>query len=188
MIIQQFVKRNRVLLVKIKQKKRRNTMKTHCIRLLPLYLVALLTVAIVTGCAQSYNLGLVKPDQSGSSHEITTDNYKVKIIVTPITEDHQYVCSIKLFNKNDNAQLKEIESKMGIKKYQMTQINSKQRTYTKNNYIGGIIPTLNTSTMKYEFKYELKSKGKYDLNIEVSKIDGKILDKDILISFEQEVK
>lgn len=163
-------------------------MKTHCIRLLPLSLFALLAAAIVTGCAQSYKIGLVKPYKSSSPHEFITGNYKVNLVITPIAEGNEFVCSIQLFNKGDNSTVKEIEADMNIARDRISQINSKMRGSIRHNYISGIIPTLNTSTMEYEFKYDLKSKGKYDLNIEVSKIDGKILDKDILISFEQEVK
>ena len=163
-------------------------MNANYIHLRSLHLAAILAIVIVTGCAQSYKIGLVKPDKSSSQHEFISGNYKVNLVITPIAEGNEFVCSIQLFNKGDNSTVKEIEADMNITRDRISQINSKMRGSIRHNYIGGIISTLNTSTMKYEFKYELKSKGKYDMNIEVSKIDGEILDKDILISFEQEVK
>jgi hypothetical protein len=52
----------------------------------------------------------------------------------------------------------------------------------------GIEPITDKLSNDYDYKYKFSGKGKYELTIKLTEINGKELEKEIQISFDQEVK
>ena len=157
-------------------------------RISKIYLAVIVVSAFIAGCVQPINLGLMESGKNSSVQEFYVNNYKMKLRVIPIANDYEYNYSFSLVNKNDDAPVKNVESTLGIKKYPYyPQFHGRHR-HDKEYVANGLEPFYDSTKIGYEYKYKFKNKGKYELTIKLTEINGKELDKDIQISFDQEVK
>ena len=147
---------------------------------------------LVSGCVSSYNIGnigLMEPGKNSAAQEFYIDNYKMKIRVLPVTEDGEFMYSISLLNKVDRTPFKDVKSTMDIKKYPMKEQKTHFRhRHGKDKIVSDLVPIIDSISIDYDYKYKFKDKGKYELTIKLTEIEGKELEKEILVSFDQEVR
>lgn len=163
-------------------------MKTISHRIPKIFFVMIFVSVFITGCVQPINLGLMETGKNSSVQEFYVDNYKMKVRVIPISDNYQYICSISLSDKNNSALIKDVKSVMDIKKYSSRSTPRGGIQRVKQMIINDIEPIKDSLSNDLEYKYNLKSKGKYELTIKLIEINGKELEKDVLVCFDQEVK
>ncbi len=112
----------------------------------------------------------------------------MKVRVMPVAEDYQYICSISLSDKDNSTSIKDVKSNMDIKKYSSHSTPRGGIQRVKQMIINDIEPIKDSLSNDFEYMYKLRNKGKYELTIKLTEIDGKELEKEILVSFDQEVK
>lgn len=157
-------------------------------RISEIYLAVIFVLVFITGCVQPINLGLMESGKNSFVQEFYANNYKMKLRVIPISDENEYHYLLSIVNKNDDEPAKNVESTLGIKKYQLyPQFHGRHR-HAKKFIAGGLEPFYDSTKSGYGYKYKFKNKGKYELTIKLTEINGKELAKDILISFDQEVK
>lgn len=167
-------------------------MKLINIKKAAMFVALIVILIIVQGCVTSYNfgnIGMMEPNKNSSLQEFYIDNYKMKIRVLPVTEDREFMYSISLLNKSDRTPLKDVKSTMDIKKYP----TKEQKTHFRHRHgmdkiVSDLTPIIDSVSIDYDYKYKFNSKGKYELTIRLTQIEGKELEKEILVSFDQEVK
>ena len=150
---------------------------------LKICLVLIIFSVFATGCVQTINLGLVEANRM---QEFYADDYKMRIRIIAI-DDAEFTYSISFFDKSDNTPIKDVKAEMDIKKYPQNPKYHYRHRHEKQMLASGLKLNFDAISNDYDFKYKFKSKGKYELTIRLSEIDGKPLDKDLLISFNQEV-
>ena len=163
-------------------------MKTINHRIPKIFFVMIFISVFIAGCVQPINLGLMETGKNSIVQEFYVDNYKMKVRVMPITDDYQYICSLSLSDKDISTPIKDVKSNMNVKKYTS---HSKPRggiERVKQMILNDIEPIKDSLSNDFEYKYKLRNKGKYELTIKLTEINGKELEKDILVSFDQEVK
>ncbi|MEW6506172.1 MAG: hypothetical protein AB1432_00345 [Bacteroidota bacterium] len=151
-----------------------------------IFFVMIFISVFLAGCVQPINLGLMETGKNSKAQEFYVANYKMKVSVMPITDDYQYICSISLSDKDNSTSIKDVKSNMDIKKYSSHSTPRGGIQRTKQVIINDIEPI--KDSLSNDFEYKLKSKGKYELTIKLTHIEGKELEKEILVSFDQEVK
>ncbi|MEW6004955.1 MAG: hypothetical protein AB1695_06520 [Stygiobacter sp.] len=147
------------------------------------FLVLIIFSVFATGCVQTIKLGLV---ESNRMQEFYADDYKMRIRIIAI-DDAEFTYSISFFDKNDNTTITDVKAEIDIKKYPQNPKSHFKHRHGKQMLVSGLKPNFDETTKDYDFKYKYSGKGKYELTIRLSEIDGKPLDKDLLISFNQEV-
>lgn len=153
-----------------------------------IFFVMTFVSAFITGCIQPINLGLMETGKNSSVQEFYVDNYKMKVRVIPISDNYQYICSISLSDKDNSASIKDVKSVMNIKKYSSQSTPRGGNRRIKQMMINDIEAIKDSLSNNYEYRYKLKSKGKYEVTIKLTEINGRELEKDILVYFDQEVK
>ena len=146
-----------------------------------MFFVMIFISVFITGCIQPINLGLIEIGQKSTEQEFYIDNYKMKVRVIPVAEDYQYICSLSLSEKDNSASIKDVKSIMDIKKYYSRSTPRGGIQKVKQIIINNIEPMKDSLSNDFEYKYKLKNKGKYELTIKLTGIDGKELEKDILV-------
>ena len=85
---------------------------------IPKVILALIFISIfIIGCVQPINLGLIDVKRNVSVHEFDYNNYRMKVLIIPISDENDYVCSFSIFNKVANSPIKLIESHLNIRRY-----------------------------------------------------------------------
>jgi len=166
-------------------------MKQKVIRTLRIFPVLIFLGVLVSGCVSSYNIGnigMIEHGKSSAVQELYFDKYKMKMHVIPFGEEYEYIYSISLKDKYDGTVIKKVKSTMNIKKYPTLAMRRDRHHHSKQMLKSGIEPIIDTLSNDYDYKYKFNGKGKYELTIKLTEIDGKELEKDILVSFDQEVK
>ena len=166
-------------------------MKQIVYRTLKTIPVIIFIAIIVSGCVSSYNIGnigLMEPGKNSAAQEFNIDKYKMKIHVIPLGEESEYIYSITLKDKYDGSIIKKVKSTMDIKKYPSLSMQRDRHRHSKQMIKSGIEPIIDTLANDCDYKYKFNGKGKYELTIKLTEIDGKELEKEILVSFDQEVK
>lgn len=163
-------------------------MKIKNYRVLKTNLAVILISVIVTGCVQPIKLIPMETRNKFSYQEFTIKNYKSSIKLTQIGDDYNYLCSFKLVNNLDGIPAKSIKSSMTVNKYPTRAMRLDRHHHSKWVVLRSIEPIIDTLTHDFDFNYKIQSKGKYELSIKLTEINGKELDKDIQISFDQEAK
>lgn len=153
-----------------------------------MFFVLIFISVFITGCIQPINLGLIEIGQNSTAQEFYIDNYKMKVRVMPIADDYQYICSLSLSDKDNSATIKDARSNMDIKKYSSRSTPRGGSQRVKQMIINDIEPIKDSVSNDFEYMYKLRNKGKYELTIKLTEINGKELEKDILVHFDQEVK
>lgn len=167
-------------------------MKQIVYRALKVLPVILFIAIYVSGCVSSYNIGnmgMIEPGKINSVQEFYIDKYKMNIRVLRLTKDREFMYSISLLNKSDRTPLKDVKSTMDIKKYP----TKEQKTHFRHRHgmdkiVSDLSPIVDSVSIDYDYKYKFNGKGKYELIIKLTEIDGKELEKEILVSFDQEVR
>ncbi len=157
-------------------------MKRMIVRV-PIIFIAILFISIfITGCNP---LIIIEAGKNSAVQELYVDNYKMQVRITLISDENEYLFSFSLFDKNDKKPLEGIKSYLDIIRY-----GPRRHRYAREKfpYLNGLEVTYNKITKEYECKYKFTSKGKYELTIRLNEIDGKALEEDLLISFDQETK
>ena len=131
---------------------------------------------------------MIEIGKNSTAQEFYIDNYKMKVRVMPVAEDYQYICSISLSDKDNSTSIKDVKSNMDIKKYSSHSTPRGGIQRVKQMIINDIEPIKDSLSNDFEYMYKLRNKGKYELTIKLTEIDGKELEKEILVSFDQEVK
>lgn len=157
-------------------------------RISKIYLAVILVSVFITGCIQPINLLPMETRNRYSYQEFTIKNYKSSIKLTQIGDDYNYLCSFKLVNNLDGIPVRSIKSTMMVKKYPTRAMRLDRHHHDKWVVLRSIEPIIDTLTHDFDYNYKIQSKGKYELIIKLTEINGKELDKDIQISFDQEVK
>lgn len=147
------------------------------------FLVWIVFSVFASGCVQTVNLGLVEMNRV---QEFYADDYKMRIRIIAI-DDSEFTYSISFFDKNDNTPIKDVKAEIDIKKYPQNPKYHYRHRHEKQMLVSGLKLNFDATTKDYDFKYKYSSKGKYELTIEMSEINGKPLEKNLLISFDQEV-
>jgi len=171
--------------------KSENKMKQIVYRAIKILPIIIATAVLASGCVSSYhigNMGMIEPGKINSAQEFNIDKYKMKIHVIPLGEESEYIYSITLKDKYDGTVIKKVKSTMNIKKYPSLSMQRDRHHHSKQMIKSGIEPIIDTLSNDYDYKYKFNGKGKYELTIKLTEIDGKELEKDILVSFDQEVK
>jgi hypothetical protein len=151
-------------------------------------LTVILFSVFVSGCAPTIlNIGLIEAGRNNAMEEFYIDNYKVRLRIIPIADD-EYICSFSISDKNDGTPIKDVKSVMDIKMYSNYPKTHFRHRHGKTTIHSELKPIVDSESNDYDYKYKLTGKGKYELTISLTEIDGKELEKDILITFEQEVK
>jgi|DewCreStandDraft_4_1066084.scaffolds.fasta_scaffold92105_2 hypothetical protein len=150
---------------------------------LKIFLVLIIFSVFAAGCVQTINLGLVEMNRV---QEFYVDNYKMRIRIIAV-DDSEFIYSISFVNKNDNMPITDVKAEVDIKKYPQNPKSHYKHRHEKQNQISGLKLNFDATTKDYDFKYKYSGKGKYELTIELSEINGKPLEKNLLISFDQEV-
>lgn len=163
-------------------------MKTINHRIPKIFFVTIFISVFITGCVQPIKLGLMDTGKNSTVQEFYIDNYKMKVRVIPITDNYQYICSMSLSDKDNSVSIKDVRSSMNIKKYSSHSTPRGGIQRVKQMIINDIEPIKDSLSNDFEYKYSLKSKGKYELTIKLIEINGKELEKDVLVYFDQEVK
>lgn len=166
-------------------------MKQIVYRALKVLPVILFLGVLVSGCVSSYNIGnigMIEPGKGSAVQELYIDKYKMKIHVIPFGEESEYIYSISLKNKYDGSVIKKIKSTMNIEKYPSLSMKRDRHHHSKQMIKSGIEPIIDTLSNDYDYKYKFNGKGKYKLTIKLTEIDGKELEKENHISFDQEVR
>jgi len=163
-------------------------MKTINHRIPKIFFVMIFISVFIAGCVQPINLGLMETGKNSTVQEFYVDNYKMKVRLMPITDDYQYICSLSLSDKDNSTPIKDVKSNMNIKKYSSHSTPRGGIQRTKQVIINDIEPIKDSLSNDFEYRYKLKRKGKYELTIKLTEIDGKELEKEILVSFDQEMK
>ena len=157
-------------------------------RIPKVFLAIIVISVIITGCVQPINLGLIESVKNSSVQEFSVNDYKMKLRVIPIADEYEYIYSFSIVNKNDGTPIKNVESILDIKKYPYyPQFHGRHR-HDKEYIASKLEPFYDSTKIRYDYKYKFKNKGKYELTIKLSEVAGKELAKDVLISFDQEVK
>lgn len=152
-------------------------------------LFAILFISVfITGCIEPIILMPMEASNKNSYQEFSIKNYKSSIRLTQITNDFDYLCSFKLVNNLDGTVAKKIKSTMTVKKYPTLAMRRDKHHHDKQIIISGIEQIIDSLSNDYDYKYKLTGKGKYELIIKLTEIEGKELDKDIHLIFDQEVK
>lgn len=163
-------------------------MKIINFRISKIFLAVTFISVFITGCVQPVNLGLIETGKNSTVKEFYIDNYIMKVRVIPIADEYQYICSISLSDKDNSISIKDLKSNIDIKKYSSHSTPRGGIQRVKQMIINDIEPIKDSLSNDFEYKYKLKSKGKYELTIKLTEIDEKELEKEILVSFDQEVK
>jgi hypothetical protein len=166
-------------------------MKLIIYRAIKVLAVTIFMVIFVSGCVSSYhigNMGMIEPGKINSAQEFNIDKYKMKIHVISLGEESEYIYSIALKDKYDGSPINNVKSTLNIKKYPSLSMQRDRHRHGKQMIKSGIEPITDTLSNDYDYKYKFNGKGKYELTIKLTEIDGKELEKDILVSFDQEVK
>lgn len=163
-------------------------MKTINHRIPKIFFVTIFISVFITGCVQPIKLGLMDTGKNSTVQEFYIDNYKMKVRVIPLGEASEYIYSLALKDKYDGTVIKKVKSTMNIKKYPSLSMQRDRHHHGKQMIKSGIEPIIDTLSNDYDYKYKFNGKGKYELTIKLTEIDGKELEKEILVSFDQEVK
>lgn len=163
-------------------------MKPFNYKIPEVFFVMILISVFFSGCVQPINLGLIEIGKNSTSKEFYIDNYQVKLRVIPRADNYQYICSMSLIDKNNSISIKNVKSNMDIKIYSSHSEPRRGIQQVKQMIITGIEPIKDTLSNDFNYIYKLSNKGKYELIIKLSEFDGKKLEKEILISFDQEVR
>ncbi len=153
-----------------------------------MFFVMIFISVFITGCVRPINLGLIEIGKNSTAQEFYIDNYKMKVRVMPIADDYQYICSLSLSDKDNSASIKDVRSNMDIKKYSSHSTPRGGSQRVKQMIINDIEPIKDSVSNDFEYMYKLRNKGKYELTIKLTQINGQKLEKDILVHFDQEVK
>ncbi|MEW6195593.1 MAG: hypothetical protein AB1521_10605 [Bacteroidota bacterium] len=144
--------------------------------------VVIVLAVFTAGCVQTINLGLIA--SNNRLQEFFIDDYKMWIQITEST-DNEYLYSISFFDKNENTSIKDVKSEIEIKKYPENPKTHYKHRHSKQTLVNGLKPIYDANSNDYDFRYKFSSKGKYESTIELSEINGKPLEKNLLISFDQ---
>ncbi|MFA7421884.1 MAG: hypothetical protein WCZ90_19535 [Melioribacteraceae bacterium] len=149
----------------------------------PKVFIAIIFLSLfITGCNP---LIFIEAGKNSAVQDFYVDNYKMQVRITRVSDDNEYFCSFSLLNKTDATPIKGIKSYLDIKKYGPPRYRYMREKFP---YLNGLELIYNSLTNDYEHKYKFTSKGKFELTIRLNEIDGKALEEDILISFDQEAK
>ena len=157
-------------------------MKLMIVRMPRIFLAIIFLSIFITGCNP---LIIIEAGKNSAVQEFYVDNYKMQVRITLLSDENEYLLSFSLFDKNDIKPLEGVKSYIDIIKY-----GPRRHRYTREKfpYLNGLEVIYNKITNEYECKYKFTSKSKYELIIRLSEIAGKALEKDLLISFDQEAK
>lgn len=142
----------------------------------------ILLSVLAAGCVQTINLGLVA--SNNRPQEFYVDDYKMRIQITELT-DNEYLYSVSFFDKNENTSITDVKAEIEIKKYPENPKTHYRHRHEKKKIVSGLKPNFDANSNDYDFRYKFSSKGKYELTVELSEINGKPLEKNLLISFDQ---
>lgn len=157
-------------------------MKWMNIRIPKIFFAIIFLSFFITGCNP---LIIIEEGKNSAVQDFYADNYKMQVRITLVSDENEYICSFSLFNKNNLIPLDGVKSYLDIIRYGPRRHRYKREKFP---YLNGLEVTYNKITNEYECKYKFTSKGKYELTIRLNEIDGKALEEDLLISFDQETK
>lgn len=142
---------------------------------------------LMTGCIEPITLLPMESGNSNSYQEFSFKNYKGHIKILHLTEE-DYVCSFKVVEKFEGIPVKSMKAVLGVMKYPTLAMRRDRHHHDKQKIMSGIEPIVDTLSNDFDYKYKIKSKGRFEITIKITEIEGKELDKDIQVSFDQEVK
>jgi hypothetical protein len=161
-------------------------MKIKC-RLTKILLAVTFIPFLMIGCIEPIKLIQMEAGKGNSYQEFSFKNYKGHIKILLLTEE-DYVCSFKLVDKYEGIPVRNLKATLGVKKYPTLAMRRDKHHHDKQKIMSGIEPIVDTLSNDFDYKYKIKSKGRYEITIKITEIEGKELDKDIQVSFDQEIK
>ncbi len=156
-------------------------------RLTTILLAVTFMAFLLAGCIEPITLLPMEVGKGNSYQEFSFKNYKGHIKILHLTEE-DYVCSVKLVNKLNGITVNNMKAILGVMKYPSLAMRRDKHHHDKQKIMSSIEPIVDTLSNDFDYNYKIKSKGRFEITIKITEIEGKELDKDIQVSFDQEVK